>query len=182
MGLQTRLQPEIADSLNAMPIDPQDVKKRLLALLFPESPFVDKFRVFMLEFFRRTTLLDQAIQSLVARASQQVHAALTAHLMSITLPPDKRLQLGKDLPDSFPPNLKTLTNPDLRALLAKVGPTPDSLHETGAVNWANLPERMHFIADLFRCYQEYETLLRTSVFTTEQVTAIKAGKVPGGRL
>lgn len=179
---QTRLQPDIADSLNAMPIDPKEVKKRLLATLFPEKAYLDQFRIFMLEFLRRTTLLDQAIKTLTDRASQQVQAALTTHLMTITLPPDRRLQLGKDLPDPFPARLQTLLHPDLRALLASVDPTPDSLGETGAADWANLPERMHFIADLFRCYQENDILLKTPVFTAEQVTAIKAGRVPGGRL
>ena len=42
---------------------------------------------------------------------------------------------------------------ELRELLKKADPTPDSLAKTAAVNWADFGERMHFIADLFRARQ-----------------------------
>jgi hypothetical protein len=66
-------------------------------------------------------------------------------------------------------------------LLERTDPTPDSLRETGALDWADLPDRLHFIVDLFRCYQERRALLEPP-FTDEQVAALTAGRLPGGRL
>ncbi|GAA4445757.1 hypothetical protein GCM10023189_00050 [Nibrella saemangeumensis] len=178
---QTRLQPEIAESLDAAQIDPQQVKKRLLAIIFPDGGYMDQIKLFFLDLFRKTAVLDKTIESLVSLARHQIRAALTAHLMTLTLPPDRRLRLGQDLIAVFPDALKELANPDLRTLLAHIDPTPDSLRETGSIDWADLPERLHFIADLFRCYHESADLM-ASAFTAEQVVAMKAGKVPGGRL
>jgi hypothetical protein len=86
-----------------------------------------------------------------------MHVIITEDMMTIGLPHGLRLRLGADLRAEFPILLKKITNPDLRALLEKIDPTPDSLRETGAVDWADLPERMHFIADMFRCYQELDS-------------------------
>ena len=44
-----------------------------------------------------------------------------------------------------------------------------------------LGERIHFIADLFRVYQERPNLL-SDPFTAEQVAVIKSGGRPAGRL
>jgi len=66
-------------------------------------------------------------------------------------------------------------------LLEQIDPTPDNLHGSGAVDWANLPDRLHFIADLFRCYQESPDLFEPP-FTPDQVAVLKAGGLPGGDL
>ncbi|TVL99981.1 MAG: hypothetical protein CV087_15775 [Candidatus Brocadia sp. WS118] len=50
-----------------------------------------------------------------------------------------------------------------------------------AIDRADLPDRLHFIIDLFRCYQELKDLFEPP-FTAEQVTAIKNGHLPDGRL
>ncbi|MCC7466510.1 MAG: hypothetical protein IT261_09585, partial [Saprospiraceae bacterium] len=65
-----------------------------------------------------------------------------------------RLRLGQDLKAAYPPNLQTLNHPDLLSLLSRIDPTPDSLRDTAALDWARLEDRLHFIVDLFRCYQE----------------------------
>ena len=44
-----------------------------------------------------------------------------------------------------------------------------------------MPERLHFIADMFRCYELSESLFDPP-FTTGQTAAIKAGILPAGRL
>jgi hypothetical protein len=69
----------------------------------------------------------------------------------------------------------------LKALLVLLDPTPDSQVESGARDWADLPDRLHFIIELFRCYQEIRDLFEPP-FTAEQVEALKAGRLPGGRL
>jgi len=114
-------------------------------------------------------------------ARQQARLIITEHMMTIGLSRGRRLRLGDDLSAEFPASLKQLTNPDLRALLERVDPTPDSPRETGAVDWADLPERLHFIVDLFRCYHESRDLFERP-FTLDQVAALKAGRLPGGRL
>jgi hypothetical protein len=66
-------------------------------------------------------------------------------------------------------------------LQKRIDPTPDSPRDSGAVDWADFAERMHFIAELFRCYQESPRLLDLP-FDAEQIVALEHGKVPGGRI
>ena len=101
--------------------------------------------------------------------------------MTITLPPDNYLHLGKDLLTDFPADLKELTNADLLELLRQVDPTPDSVLQSGATDWANLKERMHYIADMFRGYHESKDLFNAA-FTGVQVEAIRNGRLPEGTL
>jgi hypothetical protein len=49
------------------------------------------------------------------------------------------------------------------------------------VDWADFPERIHFIADLFRCWQE-EAGLISSPYAADQLAALRAGRMPGGAL
>ena len=44
-----------------------------------------------------------------------------------------------------------------------------------------MSERMHYIADLFRCYHQ-STDLFDAAFTTAQIEAMKSGRVPDGKL
>jgi hypothetical protein len=105
----------------------------------------------------------------------------TETMMTIRFPPDRVVKLGDDLQAGFPERLRQIADPDLRLLLAQVDPTPDSLGGSGAVDWADLPDRLHFIADLFRCFQETPDLFEAP-FNPEQATALKAGRMPQGRL
>jgi hypothetical protein len=91
----------------------------------------------------------------------------------------RRRLLERDLAGAFPGTLQTLVNPDLVALLATLDPTPDTPVGSGAMDWANLPQRMHFIADLFRTRHEVASLLGPP-FSPEQTRVIKAGHRPDG--
>jgi hypothetical protein len=134
-----------------------------------------------MRFIQRPALFDIVINRLITVARQQVRLLLTEHLMVLCFPHGVRLRLGEDLRAEFPAALKQITRPELRALLEQIDPTPDSLRETGAVDWADLPDRLHFIVDLFRCYQEAPDLWEPP-FTPDQVTAVKAGRLPSGPL
>ncbi len=177
---QTRLQPEIAESLNAAIIDPAHFMQSLLKAISPTRSWFSRILLTVSQFLGRLKPVDAAINTLIATAQQKTRLVITENLMTLNLP-HERLRLGKDLTVGFPESLREITNTDLRDLLDRIDPTPNSLHETGAVDWADLPDRLHFIIDLFRCYQESRDLFEPP-FTAEQVTAIKNGHLPGGRL
>ncbi|MEO8148242.1 MAG: hypothetical protein ABI723_11415 [Bacteroidia bacterium] len=178
---QNRLQPEIAEALNAPLPDLQEIKSKLWSQLFSGSGLWTRLILFMKRIFGRTNLLDKAIESLVLRMQNHLRKVLTAHIMTLTLPPETCLHLGSDLSMPYPEDLKQPTNSDLLELLSKVDPTTDSTIESGATDWANLTERMHYIADLFRCYHESKDIF-DSAFTAAQTEAIMNGTVPEGRL
>ena len=92
-----------------------------------------------------------------------------------------RLRLGEDLAAGFPPLLQHIENVELQRLLAQIDPTPDSPRQSGAADWADLPDRIHFIAELFRCYQ-LEQILWAPPFRPDQVAVLKDGHLPLGRL
>ncbi len=178
---QNRLQPEIAEALNASLLDAQQVKTQLRDKLLSGINFRSKFMLFVKTMAGKTGLLDKAIESLVQRIQYHLRRALTVHLMTLTIPPDNCLHLGSDLSMPYPGDLKQLVNADLLALLHQTDPTPDSLLESGAVDWASLADRMHFISELFRCCHTSKELFDTP-FTPEQVEALKEGRLPGGSL
>jgi hypothetical protein len=105
---------------------------------------------------------------------------ITDLLMTLSLP-GQVLRLARDVPGKFPPELATIDNSDLRALLGRIDRTPDTPHGSGARSWASLPDRINYIADLFRVWQHDPEMLGDA-FTAEQVTTIKAGGRPSGRL
>ena len=178
---QTRLQPEIAEALNAALGNTKQLKDQLLAILFKNVGFAVKLRFFFQRIFGKTDVLDKAAEELVVLIQKALRTVLTAHLMTLTMPPDDRLLLGRDLSMSYHEDLALLSLPELLQLLSQVDPTPDSLQETAATDWANLKERMHFIADLFRCYHLKKEVFEEA-FTKEQVKAIKEGRMPEGKL
>jgi len=178
---QTRLQPEIAEALNAAFLNKAAIEKQLYDQLFSNSSFWTKIRLFFQRIFGQVDLLKDAIASFTQLLQDLVRKVLTDHLMTLTLPPANRLKLGKDLVALYPDCLKELKNEDLLLLLNEIDPTPNSLFQSGATDWANLQERMHFITDLFRCYFETKELFSTA-FTNEQVADMKAGRLPTGVL
>ncbi len=178
---QTRLQPEIAEAMNAAFIDPQDFRSRLIKALFPQNSWLVRLRLFLLKLFGRPQPLDAAFDDRLAEARRLAHLIITEYMMTIGLPHDVVLHLGQDLTAEFSPSLKQITLPDLQALLARIDPTPDSTRGSGAVDWSVLPDRLHYIVDLFRCYHE-STDLFDPPFSAEQVATLKAEKLPDGRL
>jgi hypothetical protein len=174
---QTRLQPEINEALDAAVIDPRQLADRMLRALFPYPTWVTRLWLRYRQWRGRPLLIDAALDRFVARVRHLAHLALTEHMMTLALAGDQYLRLGRDLRADYPPALVRLANADLLALLAQVDPTTDSIDATGAVDWGRLDDRLHFIVDLFRCYQE-SPLLFEPPFTAEQAAAIKAGRRP----
>ncbi len=178
---QTRLQPEIADSLNVALVEPKEFMNKFYDEIYPANTFWNRIKTFFLRLFGRLTDLDSAIEQFVNFSQYNLRLLITEHLMTISFPPNVCIRLGNDLTAEFPELLKQLENNDLNLMLEKVDSTPNSLSESGAIDWADLPERMHFIADLFRCYQESNNLFKEP-FSPEQVKEMRAGCLPGGTL
>ncbi len=163
---QTRLQPEIAEALDAALVDVKVLRAQLIRALFPYRGWWVRLRLFLLRLLDRPSPLEAVLEAISAEMRPRMHRVITEYFMTIELPHDVRLRLGGDIPGEFPPSLQELTLPELRALLEKIDPTPDSTHETGAADWANLADRLHFILDMFRCYQEWGDLFEPP-FATE---------------
>jgi hypothetical protein len=178
---QTRLQPEIAESLDAGFIDFLQYARSLFRSILPMSGWYQLSNLYIRRLLGRPTALDLEMQNLLAEMRSELRQAITEIMMTISLPSGVRLELSRDLTLGFPESLRQITNPDLSLLLGKFDLTPDSLIDSGALNWADLGERLHFIIDLFRCYQEDADLFEAP-FTAEQVVALKDGKLPTGRL
>jgi hypothetical protein len=151
---QTRLQPEIAEALDAA----AETGDRLSGNLV-----------------RR--LLGAVVQRGLPRFNRVV---ITRSFMVLTLP-GAVLALGRNLDAPFPEALRTPTDAELEELLARFEPASGALDDCGAEDWAQLSQRMHYIAHLFRAYHEIPAL-GSAPFTEAQLERIRAGVVPDGEL
>jgi len=178
---QVRLQPEINEALDTPILSPQAFTRNLLRAYYPDSPGLADLLSFVLHTFGRLIGFDQYAANCLAGARRQAQAVVTDLLMTIELPPQTRLRLGDDLRAEFPPVLQQITNPSLQILLNQIDPTPDSLLGSGAVHWGDFDDRIHFIADMFRCYHLSGALF-SPPFDPAQVVAMEEGRLPAGRL
>jgi hypothetical protein len=177
---QTRLQPEINEALAAPVTPPVDFAHNLVQALRPHGGRSSGIVWFLLRLLGRLSDFDAAVERYLHGAQRQAQAIVTEKMMTIQLA-GRRLRLGADLTEPFPAVLEEIANPELRALLAQIDPTPNSTAASGAAYWGDLPDRLHFIADMFRSYQTAEDLFEPP-FSAEQSAAIKEGQVPAGDL
>ncbi|KAA2239813.1 hypothetical protein F0L74_26865 [Chitinophaga agrisoli] len=177
---QTRLQPEILASLNAAFTGKEAFRKGVIDFLFPPGSLLSQLRFIYLKIIGRTSRLEAAIDKLITGLQHLVRKQITACLMTLNLP-HENLLLSKDLQHAYPAALTHLSCKDLVELMARIDATPDSLKESGAEDWSDLTDRMHFITELFRCYQFDEQMFQPA-FKQEQVNAMKRGVVPVGKL
>jgi hypothetical protein len=174
---QTRLQPEIQASLDAA-VDADAVRAALYPLVMPGAWLRLRARIARLT--GRPMPADVAVDALVAAVRRRLRLVITDLLMTLRLP-GVVLHLGRDLSGEFPPEFRTIDYAPLRTLLASIDPTPNATAGSGAADWANLRERMHYIADLFRCWHARPELF-TAPFTGAQVAALRDGRRPDGSL
>lgn len=176
---QTRLQPEIVEAMNAPIYDPRALRRRLIEELFPDPGA--RLRYVLAGLAGRARPLLQARDHLADEAMRIGRLVVTERMMTLALPGGQTLQLGEDLPGGFPDVLRTVDLPELQALLDRVDPTPDSLLDTGTCDWGILPQRMHFIVDLFRVYH-LDSRWLDPPFNPGQVVDLTAGRLPQGIL
>lgn len=174
---QTRLQPDIRAAVESGLPGAEAVRSRLLGFLFQgRSPWLRARGAFW-RMVGRPGPLDRAIDALVEEAGRQVRAVITREVMTLELPGGRRLRLGEDLVGEFPSSLASLEDASLLQLLRRLDPTPDSLAASGARDWADLHDRMHFIVDLFRLHHEDRSLFGPP-FSSVELEAIRGGRVP----
>jgi len=176
---QTRLQPQIVEALNAAFTNEDEMKNNLLRELLPG--FWLRIRYYLSKLLQRKMPLDEAIDQLLNLAKQKVREVITDCMMTLFIPTNELLELGEDLKQKFPARLSQISDKKLKELLKKIDPTPDSLKDSGAKDWGDLSDRIHFIADLFRAYFEH-TQLYNQPFTDKQVNDLRAGRRPDGKL
>ena len=172
---QTRLQPEIREAMDAALLDVADTRRRILKRL--DGLVVAGGSLGHVRTGAGTHLLNAVADEIAEDLRLVVRAITTDRLMSIGLPNDRTLRLGRDVVGAFPETLRTLSNPELVALLAEYDATPDSTGGSGAIDWSELRQRMHFIADFFRAYQA-DAMLFELPFAPAQLAEIAAGRLP----
>src|SRR5882724_396764 len=176
---QVRLQPAIAGSLKL----PFDVALRSLFDGGPRGRYSENLRK------RLGRILASEIDPVVAEVDIELNRiwreCVTRVFMTLRLP-DGEIHLGKDLRplpgrSLFPAALQFIDNHDLSGLLARYGADGITALASGAVDWADISERMQFILTLFRARQQDPRLLEQP-FSDAQRSDIANGRLPQGPL
>jgi hypothetical protein len=150
---QTRLQPEVSESIESAVLPQPELEKAIWDALWELRPIgQDLFAI-------RKSVRMRLIQRVASQALQLVRTVITRRLMTIELAGGQILRLGEDHARPYPETLQTLENSDLAAFWASIGDSDEAGQRSGAADWADFPDRMHFIVELFRRYQDDATLM-----------------------
>ena len=174
---QTRLQPEILEAMNASLGDAEDIRGRICRALLPGWWL--RVRHYIGRLFGREMPLDRLLDRLIACAQRAMRQTISEMLMTLRLPGEEVVRVARDLTPVFPASLAQLSDERLLSLLARLDPTPNSPAGSGARDWADLANRMHFIADFFRCYHERAELFGPP-FSEDQVSVLHEDGMPRG--
>jgi hypothetical protein len=167
---QTRLQPEIVEALNAPFEEPIKLRRRLLRhLLRPH--FGLALRLLGQLVPGRRTRVKALLDELDRHTKEIAHEAVTEVLMTLSVA-GETLRLGRDVPGTFPAELERIDNAELRALLGRLDRTPNTTRGSAARRWSSLDDRINYIADLFRVYQDEPKLLGDP-FTAEEIRRLQ---------
>ncbi len=151
---QTRLQPEIKESLDAAFVDSEKVKKSVTDLIVSSQSIAGKLYYFFQWITGQTDLLKKQLDALIEKAESIIRMILTRQLMTLNLPPDRCLHLGDDLSITYPQDLLIIEDEELNNLLEKLKKQSGQADGAGCTDWANFDQRIHYIAILFRCYHK----------------------------
>lgn len=171
---QIRLQPQIESGMTDPVIDEAAWGLKLVASLFPGSAtWWAWVRIGLAD------LLGATLRPVRRRMRALIREVVTEHMMTLTIA-GRVLSLAEPIRLPPSPLLEPLTNPDLIELLATV-PRASGVGDVGATDWANLGQRMRYIAYLFRVYHQRPEVFDPP-FSGAQVAAIHQGLVPSGQL
>jgi hypothetical protein len=172
---QTRLQPEIAEAVDAPLTTVKDLGERLLHLLFPGShrwPGI---------VHGPAAALIGGLAVLLRKATVSVTRSVVTEAMMVLALPTVVLPLGKDLDVPVPPVLAGASHSALGAFVGTFDPCPPGGIACRARDWTDLQQRMHYAVHLFRAFA-VEPSLFGRPFTDDQVARFRAGIVPDGDL
>lgn len=144
---QTRLQPEIIEAMTAPLNNAYDLRYKIFKLFLPGVWL--QIRYLLSRTFGIRFPLDNVLDQLIELSKNHARKVITRFMMSLCIPGCAVLRLGENLDRAFPAQLSQISNEKLKELLIKIDPTPDDLKESGAKDWGNFEERIHFIADFF---------------------------------
>ncbi len=125
--------------------------------------------------------VERALRPIADWLQQSWAQVATRWLMRMEIP-GETLLLGRDvsnptLLDMFPDELATIEDIELRALLYQLDRTPNTPLGSAASNWGDLGERMNFVVDFFRIYQQEQRLFKAP-FGERQTELIRDGVIP----
>jgi hypothetical protein len=101
---------------------------------------------------------------------------VTKGFMTLKIPGGRRLHLGRDLDAPVPTCFEGIEKEEWIARFSAAGAGGD-----GAENWADLQQRMRYIARLFRCFHNEASLFEPP-FSPDQCESMRTGQLPGGVL
>jgi hypothetical protein len=164
---QQRLQPAIEQALDAAISD--TLRKVFVDDVVCHVPTAEARRV-----------LDGLTGELCRVLDEAWDTALTEAIMQLVTATET-LDLRDDVPPlggvMFPPALADLSGTEAAAAVGAWDKTNGTGAPSGARDWAELPERMNFIVNLFRSRQRDPDLFNPP-FTPEQLTVLNQGEVP----
>ena len=170
---QTRLQPEIRDSLDTPLSTARDLRQRLI-LLFPGGAV---WRTLVrLVIAPVLTPIAGPIRRYAEQLSREV---ITECLMVLSLPDGTALRLGHTFSLPADALLSSPGHPELASLCQRFAVT--TTRDGSVEDWSDFEQRMRYIAQLFRALHRRADLF-SAPFTEAQVAAFQAGRLPDGRL
>lgn len=172
---QTRLQPEIQESLDAPLSTVKEVRGRVLDAVLPEKG------IWRAAFGRGpgAALIVGTAGAMRRHSERLAREVITECLMVLGFPGGAVISLGRPLETTVPDVFLTPSNRELMDFLARFEGT--SSIDIGPEDWSELPQRMHFIGRLFCAYHENSDLFLPP-FSDDQVAQALAGRLPDGRL
>ena len=172
---QTRLQPEIRESLDAAYATQEELGRRVLEALVPSAR-----RWWSVVRRPAIAIFGVVAASLQRSATRLAREVITESFMVLAIP-GRVLALGTHLPDDYPEPLREPIEAELIDLLARFEPVQPQPDDCGARDWSDLDQRMHYIAHMFRAFHLNQDLSRPP-FSSAQLASLKHGTLPDGEL
>lgn len=173
---QARLQPEILAALEVPYSTALDVGHRLLRVLSPGT--AERSRMVRTPL----ALILGSVAHIVGLTLDGVmRHLLTERMMTLAIPPGAPIHLGRNLDGEYPAPLREPRNDQLVALLTRFQPADGAAADVAAYDWSVLEQRMRLITRLFRLRHQDQQLFE-GPYSTAQLTALEAGRLPEGAL
>jgi hypothetical protein len=156
---QTRLQPEIREALDLARHELERLRPLIMKQLLPS--WWQRTRLILARLIKRKMPLDVLADRLIDEFAEEAREVLTAELMTLELPTGV-LKLGQPMQQPFPASLGQLTYLPVSELVTRLQTNAARIAQRDR-DWSDFDYRMHFIGNLFRCYQERAELLSAPV-------------------